>query len=451
LSKLWQKSSYSLSKIIERFTVGEDYITDTALVLWDAFGNRAHSKMLNKIGILTDKETEDLKKGLEKIISDFFSGNFQISLEDEDVHTKIEKELTASLGDAGKKIHTARSRNDQVMLDMRLMCKDALLASFFSLTSFIKKLLAFAKEYEYVPMPGYTHMQRGMPSSLGMWASSFAEELIDLLKLFDAVYEINDMCPLGSGAGYGVSVPIDREYVSDALGFKRLQSNALYCQNSRGRIEAKIAFFLLDASGVFNKIATDLLLFTTQEFSFFKAGSDITTGSSIMPQKRNLDVMELVRGRHSKFSGILIELISVTSSLPSGYNRDMQETKRAIINAFNTFIEVCEVMEFSFDRLKPVEENLKAALSPDIFAADEAYRLVMEEGLPFREAYKKIGDNLGSLNKLDPVKTIKERSHTGSTGNLKLSLYEKNLSDYREKYKTVWKEFYDKLKDLLEF
>lgn len=449
LSKLWQKSSYTLADIIEKFTVGDDYRTDMALVIWDIIGNSAQAKMLYKIGLLTQNELFGIEKALAQITEKYLSGNFTIALEDEDVHTRIEKELTEMVGEAGKKIHTGRSRNDQVMLDMRLLCKDGLLTCLESLVSFALELNDFAKKYEYIPMPGYTHMQRGMPSSVGMWASSFVEEIIDNIRLFESIYEINDMSPLGSGAGYGVPIPVDREYTAEILGFSRVQSNSLYCQNSRGRIEMKITYWLMDTAGIMKRMASDLLLFTTQEYGLFKAGSKITTGSSIMPQKRNLDVMELIRGKHARFVGILNELVALTSSLPSGYNRDLQETKKLVINSFDLFIEFCGVMEYSLSEIEPVEEKLKAAMSPDIFAADEAFRLVTEEGIPFREAYKQVGDNLDALEKLDPSKTILNRKHTGSTGKLNLEIYRNSLENISDKFKEKREDFYFKIIELI--
>ncbi len=450
MSKLWQKSQYSLADIIEEFTVGDDYITDMELVVWDLAGNAAQALMLNKIGVLTDFELDALLDGLNQISAKNITGEFAIDISDEDVHTKVEKELTHICGEPGKKIHTGRSRNDQIMLDMRLYCKHKLLESFNSLHSVIKTITDFAKIYEFVPMPGYTHMQRGMPSTVGMWSTSFIEELTDSLKLLRAVFEINDMCPLGSGAGYGVSVPLDREYTAELLGFQRLQSNSLYCQNSRGRIEMKIVYWLMDTAGVFNKIASDLLLFTTQEFSFFKASEKVTTGSSIMPQKRNLDVMELVRGRYSKFIGILNELVNMTSSLPSGYNRDMQETKKCVMQAFDLFINICAAVEFTFGEIEPIEENLVKALSPDIFAADKAYEMVMEEGIAFRDAYKTVADNLIELEKLDAYEVVKNRTHTGSTGNLQIERYEKKLERENEYFAELKTDFYNKIQALIQ-
>ncbi len=450
MSKLWQKSQYSLADIIEEFTVGDDYITDMELVIWDLAGNAAQAKMLNKIGIITNQELDSLLSGIEKLNEKNNNADFKIEISDEDVHTTVEKELTRICGEAGKKIHTGRSRNDQIMLDMRLYCKHKLIQSFNSLTSVIKTILDFAKIYEFIPMPGYTHMQRGMPSSIGMWSTSFVEELIDAIKLFDAVFEINDMCPLGSGAGYGVSIPLDREYTAELLDFSRLQSNSLYCQNSRGKIELKIVYWLMDTASVFNKIACDLMLFTTREFAFFKPSEKITTGSSIMPQKRNLDVMELVRGRYSKFTGILNELINVTTGLPSGYNRDMQETKKAVIQAFDIFINICSVIEFTFGEIEPIEENLVKAMSPDIFAADKAYEMVIEENIPFREAYKRVGANLDRLNKLDAYEIIKKREHTGSTGNLQIDFYSKRLDSEIKKYSEISDNFYNKINTLVK-
>ncbi|MDH5680823.1 MAG: argininosuccinate lyase, partial [Spirochaetota bacterium] len=339
MSKLWQKNnSDKLNESIERFEVGEDYLLDSRLVEYDIYGSLAHGRMLSKIGILSPAEFDSIKNELRKILKDHEKAEFVIEISDEDVHSKIENRLTERLGDVGKKIHTARSRNDQVLVDIRMYSRHEILSVKDQTVRLAELLLQFAKKQEFIPVPGYTHMQLGMPSSLGMWAGAFVESLLDEISSLNHVYELNDQCPLGSGAGYGVSVPVDREFCQEALGFGRLQLNAMYCGNSRGKIESNIISALVSLALVLNKMASDLLLFTTKEFDFFEVAEEITTGSSIMPQKKNLDVLELIRAKSSTLMGLDVSARSLVSSLPSGYNRDFQDAKKFLMTAFETVI-----------------------------------------------------------------------------------------------------------------
>jgi len=416
MAKLWDKG-YELNKKIEKFTVGEDYKLDEKLVFYDAIASIAHATMLKKIGLLNSSELDKLKKTLQGLINEHKQGKFNIQQKDEDVHTAIENYLVAKLGSLGKKIHTARSRNDQVLVDLHLYSKNELLEVKELVLELCKNLAEFAKKHEFMPMPGYTHMQKAMPSSIGLWIMSFTESLLDDLKLLDAIYELNDQCPLGSAAGYGTSMPIDRALVAKLLGFSKVQNNVLYVQNSRGKNEANIVFALSNVMNDLSKLATDLLLFTTSEFDYFKLPDSFCTGSSIMPQKKNYDVLELIRAKASTVNANYFEIISIIGKLPSGYNRDLQLTKKPLIESFEIAKECLKVMILVVGNIGVNNEKLLLTCTPELFATDKANELAVK-GTPFREAYQLIAKNLTSLKKPDAVSNIKSKKPMGATGNL---------------------------------
>jgi len=416
MTKLWDKG-HEINKKIEHFTVGEDYKLDEKLVAYDAIASIAHATMLKKIEILKPAELEKLKKALVSLVNKHNQGKFSIKQEDEDVHTAIENYLVTKLGNLGKKIHTARSRNDQVLVDLHLYAKKELLEVKGLVLDLCKNLAEFAKKHEFVPMPGYTHMQKAMPSSIGLWIMSFTESLLDDLELIDAVYELNDQCPLGSGAGYGTSIPIDRTLVAKLLGFNKVQNNVLYVQNSRGKNEANIVFALSNIMNDLSKLATDILLFTMSELDYLKLPEDFCTGSSIMPQKKNLDVMELMRAKSSVVNANYFEIISITSNLPSGYNRDLQLTKKPLMESFEIVKEGLEIMALIIQNMKVNEHKLLESCSSEIFATDKVNELVMK-GAPFRNAYIEVAKNIGNVKKVSAVDNIKSKKHTGATGNL---------------------------------
>ncbi len=446
--KLWQKSALQIEDVIDKFNVGDDYIYDNHLAPFDIYGNVAHLQMLHKIGIVSSEEQTLMKASLKKIMEKILKNEFQMEREDEDIHTKVENQLVQDIGDAGKKIHTARSRNDQVLLDIRLYSKSKLLLLSLDILGLSALILDFAKKYEFMPMPGYTHMQIAMPSSVGMWASSFVENMIDELVLLKAVFTLNDMNPLGSGAGYGVSIDIDRKFTSELLGFNKIQENCIYCANSRGKVEANILSMISSYGLIFNRIASDLLLFTTKEFGFFNFSEKVATGSSIMPQKKNLDVMELVRSRTKMLVAYEHQMKEIISNLPSGYNRDYQDTKKILMDAIESFQEIIAVMKIVFKDIKPNVSQLNEAFSPEIFAADEAYKLV-KNGVPFRDAYKQIGQNLDKIKGIDPAENIKAKSHIGSTGNLQLEEYSEEIDELTDFWKQKCKEFEEILTKLM--
>ena len=328
--KLWEKG-YELNKEIEKFSVGEDYVLDQKLVEADVLGSIAHARMLASIKILSQTEFRKLKGALLEILKLNKEGKFIICQEDEDVHTAIENYLTEKLGNLGKKIHTARSRNDQVIVDLRLYSKERLLDIEETVLQFCQSLLTFCQKNKEVPMPGYTHSRRAMPSSVALWAGAFLESLLDDLILLQSAYKINNQCPLGSAASYGVALNIDRRLTSEILGFEKVQNNVLYVNNSRGKVEAIILSSLSQVMLDLGKLAEDLILFTREEFDFFTLPDELCPGSSIMPQKKNPAALEIVRAKSSSINSYLFQVMNILNGLPSGYNRDLQLTKEPLM------------------------------------------------------------------------------------------------------------------------
>lgn len=419
MAKLWQKN-YELNKLIERFTVGDDYLLDTQLLVADCVASVAHAQMLAEIKILSPQEFESLKKELLNLMDLFQSGNFTIQPSDEDCHTAIENYLVAKLGDVGKKIHTARSRNDQVIAALRLLSREYLFVIAEACCDLIKAILEFAQAHEFVPMAGRTHMQIAMPSSIGLWAGAWAEELLDAHMLLDTVYKLNDMCPLGSAASYGVPLPIKREMVSESLGFSRLQNNVLYVNNSRGKIEAIILDALSQLMLTMSKMAQDLIVFSMPEFAYFNIPAELCSGSSIMPQKKNPCGLELVRAKTATVLNCASTVKDIIKALPSGYNRDFQETKGPFLRGLELTLFSLRVLELTFQKLSVNEDKLREGFRTEIYATDEALSLV-GQGIPFRDAYRQVGLNLAALKDRDPLEAIRQKKHTGATANLKLN------------------------------
>ncbi|MFA5995490.1 MAG: argininosuccinate lyase [Patescibacteria group bacterium] len=419
MAKLWQKG-YNVKKEIIEFTVGNDHELDQNMICYDVYGSMAHAMMLKKIGVLTDKELSTLKKELNKIIALWQAGKFVVKLEDEDGHTAIENHLVKELGDLGKKIHTARSRNDQVVTMTRLYTKDKLQELYGYTLALVDNLLALAKKYEWVPMPGYTHMQRAMPTSAGMWLSQYAESLLDDLKLLKTAYEINDMNPLGSAAGFGVNMSLDRAYTTKLLGFKRVQINSMYVSYSRGKVEADVLFALTQIMGTLAKFANDVLVFSMTETGFIELPKEYCTGSSLMPQKKNGDVFELTRGKVKVMLGYLVTTMEIQNTLLSGYNRDSQLTKEPLLKGLALFANTVKIMNLVTPVLTLNKDKCINAFSSELFAADYALDLV-KDGMPFRDAYREVANNLDKLATIDPVKNIKSKTHIGAAGNLQLA------------------------------
>jgi len=418
--KLWDKG-YALDRELEAFTTADDPVIDRELAPWDCVASVAHAQMLARCGILSDDEAGKLAAELRAIAADAKAGSFQIKFEDEDCHTAIEKRLTARLGDLGKKIHTCRSRNDQVIAALRLWAKDALHTLFAASLDLATTLRQFAEAHKDIPMVGRTHTQVAMPSSVGLWAGAWLESILDDLRLLRAAYELNDQCPLGSAASYGVPLAIDREFTSQALGFARLQNNVLYANNSRGKIEAIILGACVQIAIDLSRMAQDLINFSLPEFGYFRIPQELCTGSSIMPQKRNPCGLELVRARASTIIACHDQVLGIVKALPSGYNRDFQETKRPFLHGLKTTIACVRVMNLTFRKLEVDEARLLAAFTPEVLATDEALRLVVE-GVPFRDAYRRVAESLDRLEARDPREAIAQRTHAGGPANLRLEI-----------------------------
>lgn len=397
--KLWQKNSLGkLNTQIEDYTVGVDYILDQELVIYDALASMAHAEMLHSIGVLTKNEKQSLIKGLNMIIEKAKNGKFKILKSDEDCHTAIESFLTAIYGDIGKKIHTGRSRNDQILVALRLHMKDKLVELTEATKLLVKALEKKSKEYSNSIMPGYTHMQRAMPSSVSLWLGSFIDALKDDLIFLESTLKVIDQNPLGSVAGYGENVfGLDKNMTTKILKFARVQKNPIYCALSRGKFELLVLQSMSSIMFDLNKFATDLMLFTTKEYNLCSLSNGFTTGSSAMPQKRNYDVTELVRANTSSFVGILMQLQSIIDKLPSGYNRDFQLTKEPYLKGTKMTLRTINIVTLVVNNLVINKEELKKKCTSELYATEEAYKLVKEKGIPFRDAYKIVGEKY--LNK----------------------------------------------------
>jgi len=392
--KLWQKNS-ELDGEIEKFTVGNDYLLDKKLVKYDCIASIAHAKMLAKIGILSKEELISLEEGLNKIITLHSKDKFEIKQEDEDCHTAIENFLVKKCGESGKKIHTARSRNDQVLAALRLYEKEELAAIISLIKELKSKLEEASKKYGKIGMPGYTHMQKAMPTTVFVWIGSFIASIEDDLKLLEFTRSLIDHSPLGSAAGFGVPIiEVDKNLAASLAGFKKAMENPLYAQMSRGKYEAVIAGALSQIMLSLNKLATDLALFSTKEFGYVSLPDEFCTGSSIMPQKKNPDVLELLRAKYHVVLGEEFKIKSIISNLMSGYNRDIQLTKEPTMNCIETAKDCIKIMALLVEKLKISQEKCKEAMTPEIYATEELNKLV-RKGVPFREAYRQVGEKYG--------------------------------------------------------
>lgn len=412
--KLWSKG-LPTDKKIDIFTVGNDRVLDLVIAKYDVQATLAHGEMLHKVGLLSDQDIKSIESGLSELAKEIEEGTFTIEEEFEDVHSKIEFELTQRIGDAGKRIHTARSRNDQVLTAMHLYLKDELSQIKSSTKELCEVLLEAADSYKEHLLPGYTHLQIAMPSSFGLWFSAYAESLIDDLYFVNAASKVVDQNPLGSAAGYGSSFPIDREYTTEQLGFDTLKYNVVAAQMSRGKSEKSTAFAMSTIAATLSKLAMDVCLYMSQNFGFMSIPSEFTTGSSIMPHKKNPDVFELIRGKCNRIQSLPYELSLLTNNLPSGYHRDLQLLKEGIVPAIQD-LKAC--LELAIYALKNVEVN-KSILEDDkydyLFSVDTLNALV-QEGMTFRDAYVKIGLDIEAGN-YKPVKNVKH-THAGSVNNL---------------------------------
>ncbi len=403
------------------YTAGKDVALDACLVDADCIASAAHVTMLAGLPlrprIFSVRAGARIVRELVRIMRQARRGAFRIKLQDQDVHLAVERELTRRLGEPGRKIHAGRSRNDQVAVDLRLFAKAQLLAGIEEATALGTALFVQARRNRGVPMVGRTHLQPAMPSSVGLWASAYTEDLLDDVSLLKGAYDLNDQCPLGSAAGYGVPLRLDRQKVSDLLGFRRPLHNVLHAGNSRGKQEGVILSALSQVMITLSRMAEDLLIFTMPEFGYFGLPSDMCTGSSIMPQKNNPDVLELVRARAARVMACNQAVMDIVKGLPSGYNRDLQETKEPFMLGLAITRASLRIMTPLIAGLKVNREALRRGFTPAVFATDHALGLVAR-GMPFRDAYHHVKKNLSELGCLDPAKAIALKTHLGATAGL---------------------------------
>ncbi len=391
MPKLWSKGGPALDALIEEYTVGDDPVLDARLIPHDIAGSRAHARMLHRIGVLEEEELRKITEGLDRILDAHADGEFVIEREDEDCHTAIERYLVARHGDVGKKIHTGRSRNDQVLTALALWLRAATTEAVKELTATVTAFAAFADLHRDVPLPGYTHLQRAMPSTVGRWAGAYARLLQSNAPLLEAAVAMASASPLGSAAGYGTPeiLGLDRESTAAELGFASVLEPPEAAQPGRGKAEAALLFALAQVAQDLGKWAWDVCLYVTAEFGYLRLPPAFTTGSSIMPQKRNPDVLELTRAKAAVVRSALAEVQAISAPLPSGYHRDLQLLKAPLFRGVDTAISMLRVATHVMRRLEVDTERCVAAMSRELYATEEAYRLVAE-GVPFREAYVRV-------------------------------------------------------------
>ena len=414
-NKLWQKS-YDLNQDIEQFTVGDDRKMDLYLAPYDVLGSLAHIKMLTRVGLLEENERQALAKNLSQIYQRAVVGDFKIEEGMEDVHSQVEMLLTQELGDMGKKIHSGRSRNDQVLVDLRLFFRAEIETLSQSTLELFETLQTLSEEHKDVLMPGYTHLQVAMVSSFGLWFGAYAESLIDDMQQLLATYKIMNHNPLGSAAGYGSSFPLDRKLTTELLGFEDLNYNVVHAQMGRGKTELFLAFSLAAIGHTLNKLAMDIVLFMNQNFGFIKFPDELTTGSSIMPHKKNPDVFELIRAKCNQLIALPAQVSMLTTNLPSGYHRDFQLLKESLFPALQLANESLAMATFA---LQNIQVNKVVLDSHPMYKYLFSVEVVNQEvlaGTPFRDAYQKIGQDIDSGN-FDPAREV-NHTHEGSIGNL---------------------------------
>lgn len=392
--RLWDKGE-NINKKVHEFTVGDDPITDLEIVSWDLVASAAHAKMLSAVNLLNKADCNKLLTGLKNILQLHEEGKFEIPTELEDCHTAIESLLSAEFGEAGKRIHTGRSRNDQVMVTVRLYLKDQLALLLESLSKCAEALLARAEEFGHIPMPGYTHFQPAMPASVAMWLQAFGETAIELITEGLALSKIIDCNPLGAASGFGTNLPLDRELTTKLLNFNRTQRNPIAVQNSRGCYEIKVLRWAVDVASLIEKFSIDLILFTTREYGFFSLPTELTTGSSIMPQKKNPDVLELLRAKAGKVRAAETELNWIIAKLPSSYHRDFQYTKEPLVRGIKHINSSIEMFFEAINSFTVNKESLEKAMTVDLYATYEAFNEV-KAGKAFRDAYKSTAEKIKS-------------------------------------------------------
>jgi argininosuccinate lyase len=417
--KLWQKnngtSTEEINKEVEQFTIGKDLQFDLKLAPFDVLGSIAHAKMLTDCGLLTAEEGEQLVTELKEILYSIDNSQFTIDEGIEDVHSQVEFLLTQKIGTAGKKIHNGRSRNDQVLVDIRLFFRSEIEELVNSIQQFFDLLQAQSEKYKEQLLPGYTHLQLAMPSSFGLWFGAYAESLVDDLITLKAAYDVVNKNPLGSAAGYGTSFPINRKLTTQLLGFDDLNYNSVYAQMGRGKTERIVAQALANIADTLVKMSTDLCLYMNQNFGFVSFPSELTTGSSIMPHKKNPDVFELIRSHCNRIKALPNDIMMMTTNLPTGYHRDFQLLKENIFPAFKTLNECIDIISLMLSNISIKEKILDDEKYKYLFTVEEVNKLVLQ-GMPFRDAYKKIGIDIQLSNFSYTPKV--NHTHEGSIGNL---------------------------------
>ncbi len=428
--KLWEKN-FEINKEIERFTVGRDRDMDLYLAKYDVLGSMAHITMLESIGLLTKEELTALLAELRNIYAVCESGDFVIEDDVEDVHSQVELMLTRKLGDMGKKIHSGRSRNDQVLVDLKLFTRHELREIVDSVKTLFDELIAKSNQYKDILMPGYTHMQIAMPSSFGLWFGAYAESFADDMLFLQAAYRLTNRNPLGSAAGYGSSFPLNRQMTTDLLGFDSMDYNVVYAQMGRGKMERNVAFAMASVAGTLAKMAYDACLFNSQNFSFVKLPKECTTGSSIMPHKKNPDVFELIRAKSNKLQALPQQVTLIMNNLPVGYFRDLQIIKEVFLPAFDELKDCLNMAAYIINKMEVNEHILDNPMYDPIFSVEEVNRLATN-GMPFRDAYKKVGLEI-EAGEFRADHNI-HHTHEGSIGNLCndriTALMDKTLSDF---------------------
>ncbi|WP_254413090.1 argininosuccinate lyase [Dyadobacter diqingensis] len=422
--KLWQKENTVTSEKIERFTVGRDREMDLHLAEFDVLGNLAHAIMLETIGLLTADDLSALKTELHAIYEQIQQGDFTIEDGVEDVHSQVELMLTRKLGDIGKKIHSGRSRNDQVLVDMKLYTRDRLFQVVEATEKLFSVLISQSEKHKNDLLPGYTHLQIAMPSSFGLWFGAYAEALIDDVVQLNAAYRLANRNPLGSGAGYGSSFPLNRTLTTALLGFEGMHHNVVYAQMSRGRTEQAALTAISSLAATVSRLAMDVCLYNSQNFSFIVLPDDLTTGSSIMPHKKNPDVAELLRAKTNRMKALPMEVTMVLSNLPSGYHRDMQLLKEILMPAFDEILDCLDVATFMLENIK-VKENLLDDTKYDLLFSVERVNELVINGVPFRDAYRQVGAEIGDGSYVAPREL--KHTHEGSIGNLQNDLIQTRM------------------------
>lgn len=414
MSKLWQKNNQT-SSLVEQFTIGKDQQMDQYLATYDVLGSIAHTTMLSEVGLLTKEEQVQLKKALIEIYNQIQSGNFELEEGVEDIHSQVEMLLTKKLGDVGKKIHSARSRNDQVLVDIKLFLRAEIIKLTDSIQSFFNLLQTKSELHQSDLLPGYTHLQLAMPSSFGLWFGAYAESLVDDMIMLKAAYKVVNKNPLGSAAGYGSSFPINRTRTTELLGFDTLNYNVVYAQMGRGKAERVTAMAMANIADTLARLSMDACLFMNQNFSFIQFPEALTTGSSIMPHKKNPDVFELIRSYCNRIKALPNEIMMMTTNLPSGYHRDLQLLKEHLFPAFTELNHCIEMATLMIEGMEVKKDLLNDPKYKFLFSVEEVNKLV-NGGMPFRDAYKKIGLDIEAGN--FTYSTELKHRHEGSIGNL---------------------------------